>query len=46
MAKINVKLKQKPHNGEGPYFSGAGVYFGFKFEQLGEELVSVAALCH
>lgn len=40
MAKINVKLKQKPHNGEGPYFSGTGMYFGFKFEQLGDELVA------
>lgn len=40
MAKINVKIKQKSHNGDGPYFAGAGMYFGFKFEQLGEDLVA------
>lgn len=37
---INVKLKQKNHNGDGPYYSGTGVYFGFPFEQVGEELVA------
>jgi len=36
----HFKLKQKNHNGEGPYYFGSGVYFGFRFEQIGEDLVA------
>jgi len=40
---IKVKLKQKNHNGEGQYYIGSGVYFGIRFEQIGEELVADVA---
>jgi len=36
----HFKLKQKNHNGEGPYYFGTGLYFGLHFEQIGEELVA------
>lgn len=38
--KIHVQLVQKPHNKTGPYYVGAGRYYGFMFEQLGEHLVA------
>lgn len=34
------KLKQKAHNGDDPYYAGAGMYFGLPFEQVGEDLVA------
>ena len=37
---ISVKLKQKNHNGDDPYYAGTGMYYGMKFEQIGEELVA------
>jgi len=36
---LNFKLKQKNHNGDDPYYAGTGVYFGFNFVQVGEDLV-------
>ena len=38
--EISVKLKQKNHAGDDPYYSGTAIYFGFHFEQIGEELVA------
>lgn len=40
--KLKVKLVQKNHGGEGPYYIGSGLYFGVQFEQLGEELIAEA----
>jgi hypothetical protein len=34
------KLKQKNHVGTDPFYAGTGSYFGFKFEQVGEDLVA------
>lgn len=36
----HFKLKQKNHAGEDPYYFGSGLYFGYQFEQVGEELVA------
>jgi hypothetical protein len=37
---IKVKLFQKPHSQDFPYYSGDGVYFGILFKQVGLELVT------
>ena len=36
----HFKLKQKNHVGTGPYYFGSGIYFGFQFNQIGEDLVA------
>lgn len=36
---LHFKLKQKSHNGDDPYYAGTGVYYGFLFDQVGEDLV-------
>lgn len=40
MSNIKVKLKQKNHAGDHPYYAGAGSYFGVRFEQVGDELIA------
>ncbi len=37
---IRVKLVQKAHDQDFPYYNGSGSYFGTQFEQLGDELVA------
>lgn len=39
-ANVHVKLAQPNHMGQGPYYAGAGLYFGIQFEQVGEELIA------
>jgi hypothetical protein len=36
----HFKLKQKNHVGTDPYYAGTGMYFGFIFNQIGEDLVA------
>ena len=37
---VKVKLVQKAHDQDFPYYSGAGKYYGVQFEQVGDELVA------
>ena len=37
---IKVKLVQKRHEGDFPYYVGTGRYFGVQFEQVGDDLVA------